>query len=185
MKIYTRTGDEGTTATFGGDRVSKSHPRIIAYGTVDETNSFIGLARSFAGDLPDSQLLSDLLASVQSDLLVVGADLATPPDSKATATRIAQSHIDRLEAEIDRLEADLEPLKQFILPGGTRTASALHVARTVCRRAERRVVEAGESESISSGAAIYLNRLSDFLFVAARWANKVQGGDEITWSPPS
>ncbi len=181
MKIYTRTGDEGTTALFGGGRVPKTHPRIAAYGTVDETNSFIGLARSLSTGHPEFDRLDELLAAVQEDLFVLGADLATPGDARPSAPRVTMDDVERLEGSIDELEAELPPLKQFILPGGTRTASALHVARTACRRAERLVLAAGESEKLSRAASVYLNRLSDFLFVLARWANRAEGGDERTW----
>lgn len=183
MKIYTRAGDEGTTGLFGGGRVSKTHPRIAAYGTVDETNSFIGLARSLAAAHPESGRLDALLASVQEEMFVLGADLATPADAKARSPRVSDVHVKRLERSIDELEEDLPPLKRFILPGGTPTASALHVARSVCRRAERMVLEAAEEEAVSPLAPVYLNRLSDFLFVLARWANQTEGGREWTWSP--
>lgn len=183
MKIYTRTGDDGTTGLFGGGRVPKHNPRIEAYGTVDETNSFVGLARAHAQSHPQSERLHALLEPVQSELFVLGADLATPAGSRARTTRIDQDAVDRLERAIDDLEADLPALKHFILPGGSLTASTLHVARTVCRRAERLVVEAASQDAISSLAAIYLNRLSDFLFVAARWANLTEGSPEQVWRP--
>lgn len=181
MKIYTRTGDEGTTALFGGDRVSKTDARIAAYGTVDETNSYIGLARSLAANQPGFERLDALLSTIQDELFVLGADLATPSETRATTARVSDQHVARLETSIDSLQDELPELKQFILPGGTPTASVLHVARTVCRRAERLVVAAAESEDISPAATIYLNRLSDYLFVLARWANRLQGGTEHRW----
>lgn len=183
MKIYTRTGDEGTTALFGGERVPKTHPRIRAYGTVDETNSYIGLARAHLGRHDETAEADRILADVQRDLFVLGADLATPHGSKAKAPRITPEHVERLENEIDRLEVDLEPLKRFILPSGSPAGSTLHVARTVCRRAERLVLEASVGEAVSERAAVYLNRLSDLLFVAARWTNMREGIPEDAWEP--
>ncbi|MEX0822509.1 MAG: cob(I)yrinic acid a,c-diamide adenosyltransferase [Rhodothermales bacterium] len=181
MKIYTRTGDQGTTALFGGDRVSKTDARIAAYGTVDETNSYIGLARSLAADQPGFDRLDAHLSTIQNDLFILGADLATPYEARAKTARVGDEHVARLEESIDSLQDELPELKQFILPGGTPTSSVLHVARTVCRRAERLVIAAAESENISPAATIYLNRLSDYLFVLARWANRVQGGTEHRW----
>ena len=183
MKIYTRTGDTGTTALFGGDRVGKNHPRIEAYGTVDETNAYLGLARSLLEDQPGAGRLEPLLARLQDDLFILGADLATPSESRAVVPRIDQAHITRLEEAIDAFEADLPPLKHFILPGGTSVAGMLHVARTVCRRAERLTVAASAEEAISLEATIYLNRLSDLLFVLARWVNRQAGIEEAAWKP--
>ncbi len=183
MKIYTRTGDTGTTALFGGDRVGKNHPRIEAYGTVDETNAYLGLARSLLEDQPGAVRLEPLLARLQDDLFILGADLATPSESRAVVPRIDQAHITRLEEAIDAFEADLPPLKHFILPGGTSVAGMLHVARTVCRRAERLTVAASAEEAISLEAAIYLNRLSDLLFVLARWVNRQASIEEAAWKP--
>ena len=183
MKIYTRTGDTGTTALFGGDRVGKNHPRIEAYGTVDETNAYLGLAQSLLEDQPGALRLEPLLARLQDDLFILGADLATPSESRAVVPRIDQAHITRLEEAIDAFEADLPPLKHFILPGGTPVAGVLHVARTVCRRAERLTVAASAEEAISLAAAIYLNRLSDLLFVLARWVNRQAGIEEAAWKP--
>ena len=183
MKIYTRTGDTGTTALFGGDRVGKNHPRIEAYGTVDETNAYLGLARSLLEDQPGAVRLEPLLARLQDDLFILGADLATPSESRAVVPRIDQVHITRLEEAIDAFEADLPPLKHFILPGGTSVAGMLHVARTVCRRAERLTVAASAEEAISLEATIYLNRLSDLLFVLARWVNRQASIEEAAWKP--
>jgi len=183
MKIYTRTGDRGDTGLFGGNRVSKAHARIEAYGAVDETNALLGMARAFASEHPAAGRLDSLLAALQDDLFVAGSDLATPLDSKAAVPRLAAAHIERLEKEIDCLEEELAPLKNFILPGGIPIASILHVARTTCRRAERRVVAAAACESLNEAALAYLNRLSDYLFVLARWANSAAGGKENVWKP--
>ena len=185
MKVYTRTGDDGTTGLFGGDRVAKSHPRIAAYGTVDETNAVLGLARAhLAGlDSTGSQDLAALLARLQEELFVCGGDLASPHDTKYPVPRIEQRHVDALEADIDRLEEGLAPLKHFIMPTGTPAAAALHLARTVARRAERLVVELAALEPISTPAATYLNRLSDLLFVMARAANAAENVAETEWIP--
>ncbi len=183
MKIYTRTGDTGTTALFGGDRVRKDHPRIDAYGTVDEANSHLGLARALLADQPGGARLEPLLARLQGELFVLGADLATPPEARAAVPRIEAHHVAQLERDIDTFEADLPPLKHFILPGGTQPASTLHVARTVCRRAERLTVEAAAREAVGPQTVVYLNRLSDLLFVLARWANRQAGVEEAPWKP--
>lgn len=179
MKVYTKTGDDGTTGLFGGDRVRKDHTRIEAYGTVDEANAFVGIARS-AG--PEDRL-TDLLERIQGEMFVVGADLATPAKAKPVVPRVRPEFVERLESDIDSLEEDLSPLKTFILPGGTSRATALHAARTVCRRAERSVITAMEHEEIDPMVSIYLNRLSDFLFVAARWANHAGGVADTPWMP--
>lgn len=182
MKIYTRTGDEGTTALFGGDRVPKDHPRIAAYGTVDETNSYIGVALAHLSSAPGEDRLAPLLTRLQDDLFVLGADLATPVDAKPVVPRIDGGHITRLEQVIDDFEADLPPLKHFVLPGGTPAGAMLHVARTTCRHAERLAVKAGREAPVNQHAAVYLNRLSDLLFVLARWANHEAGTPESYWS---
>lgn len=155
----------------------KNSPRIEAYGTVDELNSSIGFVRS----QKVSDLAQEHLEQIQNDLFILGADLATPSDSKANIQRIDVPHITRLEHWIDELETHLDPLRYFILPGGTPGASALHIARTVCRRAERCLVTAKSSEVISSESEIYLNRLSDYLFVLARFENKHAGVNETLW----
>jgi cob(I)alamin adenosyltransferase len=183
MKIYTRTGDSGTTGLFGSDRVAKTHPRINAYGTVDETNSFIGLARSFLNAHPERERVHTILERIQGELFTLGADLASPSESKGAVPRISLEHVRLIEEDIDSLEEELPPLKQFILPGGNEPASALHVARTVCRRAERLVFEASATEAISQAVSIYLNRLSDLLFVLARWVNFRGGTAETKWTP--
>ena len=180
-RIYTRSGDAGTTRLATGASVSKSNRRVEAYGGVDETNACIGMARAA---LVDDTLLDAILARIQNELFDLGADLATPtrPDETVGASlRILDSQVARLEAEIDTMNAELPALVSFVLPGGTPAAAALHLARTVCRRAEReavRLIEAGEP--VSPPALRYLNRLSDLLFVAARWANG-RGASEVFW----
>lgn len=184
MKLYTRTGDAGTTALFGGARVSKHHPRIEAYGTLDELNAVLGLALAA---MTDERLapLAETLVQVQHDLFVAGADFATPLDAKPFVPRIAGADVVRLEAAIDRFDGEVPPLRQFILPGGSEAAARLHVARTVCRRAERLALQAGELEAFNREALVYLNRLSDLLFAAARWANHAVGVDDVAWQAPS
>lgn len=179
MKIYTKKGDSGNTSLFGGQRVSKSTERIEVYGTVDELNSFVGLAASY--NL--SEKGTEYLRKVQELLLVLGADLATPPSSETRIARIAESDIEFLEDAIDEMEEDLETLKNFILPGGAQSGATLHVARTVCRRAERAAVACKKTDEISDETLKFLNRLSDFLFVIARYENKHQGIREETWQP--
>jgi cob(I)alamin adenosyltransferase len=183
MKIYTRTGDQGTTGLFGGGRVAKTHGRIAAYGTVDEVNSFVGLALAHMSGTERAAPVRRILIDIQTDLFVLGADLATPSKSKAEVPRVTQEHVARLEREIDRLENDLETLKRFILPGGSQAGATLHVARTVCRRAERLVLKAAADNDVNEISAVYLNRLSDLLFVAARWTNKLEGKQESPWVP--
>ncbi|MES3631157.1 MAG: cob(I)yrinic acid a,c-diamide adenosyltransferase [Longimonas sp.] len=182
-KIYTRTGDDGTTALFGGDRVGKGHPRIRAYGTVDEVNALVGVARAHLPETEATAPLQSIFQTLQEDLFVVGADLATPENAKPVVPRITEAHIKTVESHIDTLNEDLEPLKHFILPGGSPAAAALHNARTVCRRAERLSVEASASTPLNEHALVYLNRLSDLLFVMARWANHAAGVSEHTWVP--
>jgi cob(I)alamin adenosyltransferase len=180
MKIYTRTGDSGATGLFGGERVAKTHPRVEAYGAVDELNACVGLAAAGCGDAA----LAARLTQVQARLFDVGADLATPPGAGASAwlTRVPDAWVADLESEIDAMEAELAPLTSFILPGGTPASAALHLARTVCRRAERRVVGARSAgEDVSDAVAVYLNRLSDWLFVAARLANARAGVPDVPW----
>ncbi len=185
-RIYTRTGDAGTTRLSTGAAVSKANLRVEAYGAVDETNACLGLARLYtpAQPHPDTPDLDLMLARVQNELFDLGADLSTPPradEAPGSVLRILDSQVARLEGEIDALNAALPPLASFVLPGGTPAAAALHLARTVCRRAERdavRLVEAGEP--VSGPAMRYLNRLSDLLFVAARFAND-RGAAEVFW----
>jgi cob(I)alamin adenosyltransferase len=182
-RIYTRKGDDGSTALVTGERVAKSSPRVAAYGTVDETNAVVGMARLHTAAEP---VLDAMLARIQNDLFDLGADLATPEGAelKWEPLRVVQSQVDRLEAEIDELNAELEPLKSFVLPGGSAAAAHLHLARTVSRRAEREMVEviAAEPGAISDVALAYVNRLSDFFFVAARWVND-RGRADVLWVP--
>lgn len=182
MKIYTKTGDDGETGLFAGPRVRKDDLRIEAYGEVDELNSVLGIVR---GATPPADI-DQLLDRIQNELFAVGAELATP-DPAAHGTRlIGEPHIAALETAIDRHEATLPLLRQFILPGGTRAASALHLARTVCRRAERRVVALRHQPhvTVSNDLVVYLNRLSDLLFVLARAANAAENRPDVPWTKP-
>ncbi|SRR5258706_5383356 len=183
-KIYTRTGDKGDTGLVGGSRVSKDSPRIWAYGTVDELNSVIGLARAFNAEEKStgSGRLDAELAQVQNHLFNLGAELATlPKDFRSGMPRVEQEHITALEKLMDELNGELGPLKEFILPSGSRTAAALHVGRTICRRAERFCVRLSREEAVGEYVVPYLNRLSDALFVLARWANSRRGVKETFW----
>ena len=172
MKIYTRTGDRGETSLFGGARVPKNDSRIDAYGTIDELNSQLGVVLGIEAN--------DQLLAVQRDLFEIGAHLASPGTSRFTG--VPQSRIDELERGIDAMEAELAPLKSFILPGGTPAAAQLHVARTVCRRAERLVVALHDDDPATQSSIAYLNRLSDYLFVAARFANHQRGVEDVPWT---
>ena len=184
-RIYTRTGDDGTTALGSGARVRKDNLRVAAYGTVDETNATIGVARlHLVSGLPAVDLK---LARVQNDLFDLGADLCVPDRGEKLPyepLRMTAAQVKRIESDIDELNAGLKPLRSFVLPGGTAAAAHLHVSRTVCRRAERLIVElaAQEGEHVGEGAIAYINRLSDFFFVASRWAN-AQGPGDILWVP--
>jgi cob(I)alamin adenosyltransferase len=181
MKIYTKTGDRGDTGLFGGGRVAKSHPRVEAYGDVDELNAAIGMALAIE-KLPR---IDDVLTPIQTDLFAIGALLATPDLVKMRQhlekANIDEARVAQLERAIDACDAELEPLKAFVMPGGTPKAASLHVARTVCRRAERRVVLLAQETEIPELVVIYLNRLSDLLFTLARLANKLGAGGETTW----
>jgi cob(I)alamin adenosyltransferase len=179
-KIYTRTGDKGSTRLASGAPVPKWSLRVEAYGAVDETNSAIGVARlATASDL----VLDALLARIQNDLFDLGADLATPDGPHAAqALRIQHAQVDRLEREIDMLNGDLAPLTSFVLPGGSAAAAHLHMARTICRRAERSIAHLANEETVNPDALSYANRLSDLLFVAARWANE-RGAGDVLWVP--
>ena len=186
MKIYTRTGDEGETGLFGGPRVRKDAPRVEAYGAVDELNAAIGAAAALLPGGADDPLAAPL-REAQSALFDLGGELATPAArERAAAGKVAPlvhaEAIAGLEERIDALEAELEPLTQFVLPGGAPAAAALHLARTICRRAERRAVALAASEPVSGEALRYLNRLSDYLFVAARDVNRRAGVAEPRWS---
>lgn len=181
MKIYTRTGDEGQTGLFAGPRVSKDDVRIEAYGAVDELNAVIGWAR--AEGLPAD--IDAWLNNVQNELFAVGSELATPEPGKHGTAMLGEQHTGALERAIDKLEEELPPLRVFILPGGGKAAAVLHVARTVCRRAERRVVTLAAQQPIDGRLVRYLNRLSDFLFVVARAANSRQQLPDVPWEKPT
>lgn len=177
-KIYTRGGDAGETSLGDGSRVSKLDGRIEAFGTVDELNAALGVV--LAGDVPDE--LRGVLARVQNELFDVGADLSVPAAVEGRL-RVDQSLVDRLEHDCDRFNADLPELRSFVLPGGTEAAARLHVGRTICRRAERDVLRAAKEHELGPLVAVYLNRLSDLLFVLARAANALAGQDEPLWKP--
>ena len=182
-KIYTRTGDDGSTGLVDGSRLSKNDIRVRAYGDVDETNSVIGLVRLHL----ENRNLDAMLSRIQNDLFDLGADLATPLPKEGEADseyalRMVDAQATRLEEELDALNSDLEPLTSFVLPGGSPPAAYLHQARTVCRRAERVCVALAAEQPINPAALTYLNRLSDFLFVAARWCND-QGDTDVKWVP--
>jgi cob(I)alamin adenosyltransferase len=181
-RIYTKTGDTGETGLGDGSRVPKTHPRVVAYGTVDELNSVLGLA-VVNGQLPED--IARLIQSIQNDLFDVGADLCVPPyegENPETSLRVVASQVDHLEKSIDKFNERLQPLKSFILPGGTPAAAHLHLARTVCRRAEITVVAIPAAESINAQVVCYLNRLSDLLFVLARICND-EGRADVLWTP--
>lgn len=180
MKIYTKTGDKGETSLFGAGRVSKDNIRIEAYGTVDELNSFIGLAITET----KSDEVKQTLIKIQNQLFNLGSDLATPDeiDSKnISIPRITQEDYKYIEQQIDFFSEKLDELKYFILPGGTKSSAILHIARTICRRAERRVVALNNTVKINSNIIIFLNRISDLLFVLARYENKISGINDIKW----
>ena len=184
-KIYTRGGDAGATSLGSGERIPKHALRITAYGNVDETNAVIGMARIHLAGKP--AVVEVMLARIQNDLFDLGADLTVPERGAAVgkpALRITQAQVDRLEKEIDLLNDELQPLRSFVLPGGTAGAAALHMARTVCRRAERGIVElaAQPDEPVSEAALKYINRLSDLLFVMSRYAND-RGAGDVLWVP--
>ncbi len=177
-RIYTRTGDDGTTALASGERRKKYDLRVEAYGTVDETNAAIGIARLHTGS---ERPLDDMLGRIQNDLFDLGADLCLPGDERL---RVSDAQVARLEGDIDLLNKDLKPLQSFVLPGGSAAAAYLHLARTICRRAERLIVELGDrdGERISPPVVKYMNRLSDFLFVASRHVNG-KGARDVLWVP--
>ena len=184
-RIYTRTGDAGETALGNGERLSKANIRIAAYGTVDETNALLGVVRLHMASL---EKLDAMLARIQNELFDLGADLCVPDRGTKLEwepLRILPKQYERLEHEIDELNAGLAPLRSFVLPGGHAAAAHLHQARTVCRRAERLIValQASKGEHVSEGAVAYINRLSDFFFVASRWVNAAAGAGDILWVP--
>ena len=182
MKIYTKTGDKGDTGLFGGERVSKASDRIDTYGTVDELNSFIGLAVT---EVLDSEV-KELLIKIQNQLFVLGSDLATPineKNDKLKIQRVTSKFYEDIEAAIDHFDARLEALQNFILPGGSKSASLLHVCRTISRRAERKAVALNDKVKIGGNIIIFLNRLSDLFFVLARYENKCSKIHDIKWTP--
>jgi cob(I)alamin adenosyltransferase len=181
MSIYTRTGDSGHTGLFGGGRVPKNHPRVAACGTVDEVSSLLGWAATQA----ITGLVRERLGTLQHDLFAIGAELATPPSrdgrTRPSTPDLPSGRVQEMERWIDEAEEELSPLKDFILPGGSAGAAALHVARTVCRRAEREVVALGTDDPIHQSVVAYLNRLSDLLFTLARLDNRRAGVDDVVW----
>jgi cob(I)alamin adenosyltransferase len=182
MRIYTKSGDTGETSLFGGQRVSKDSPRVEAYGAVDELNAALGLACAFVQD----EQVGKILTSLQEDLLALGTDLATPQGKEGAKAatfvpRVTPEQVARLEKVIDAVESQLPPLSSFVLPGGVPAAAFLHLARTVCRRAERRAVALSRQETVNEQILIYLNRLSDLLFVLARLVNHQAGVEERLW----
>lgn len=186
MKIYTKTGDKGETALYGGTRVSKASARVESYGTIDELNSFIGFAKT---EISDGKVLNQL-RKIQFDLFTLGSESATPTDKLTLANgqsrltlMISEKEIEELENWMDEFETELEPLQYFILPGGGKSATSLHICRTVCRRAERSLVFLNESEEVRPELIKYLNRLSDYLFVLARFVSKINGETEEYWNP--
>ncbi len=184
-KIYTKTGDDGTTGLGNGERRKKYDPRVAAYGSVDEANAAIGMARLYTKE--NQPELDTMLQAIQNDMFDLGADLATPEGDKPPEyepLRIISSQVERIENDIDRLNGELEPLRTFVLPGGSPAAANLHLARTIARRAERQIVELSEnkSEKINNQALVYINRVSDFLFVAARYVNDCGTKDDL-WVP--
>jgi len=180
MKIYTKTGDEGTTGLFGGDRVSKSSPRIAAYGDIDELNAVLGVVIAHA----QQSIVQTTLRQIQHHLFILGAQLASPK-TDPKIERITAAHIDFLERQIDVMTESLPPLKHFILPGGSKTSAHLHLARTVCRRAERSIVYLSSipQEPVDNWVMMYVNRLSDFLFVFSRLVNQLESVQDIEWVP--
>jgi|SRR5919108_1239576 cob(I)alamin adenosyltransferase len=185
-KVYTRVGDKGETGLVGGKRVPKDSPRIEAYGTIDELNSIVGLARVFNEENLDAgdahQFLDGVLCQIQDELFDLGSELATPPEFfQEGMYRVSVKEIERIEKLIDQCQKDLEPLKSFILPGGGRVGAYLHQCRTVCRRAEREILRLSRAEEINHDAIKYMNRLSDLFFVLSRWISKQTGEQEYLW----
>jgi cob(I)alamin adenosyltransferase len=183
MKIYTKGGDKGETGLFGGERVPKNSIRIEAYGTIDELNSFISLVLQEA----KSEDVKELLNTVQNQLFTVGSDLATPvneKNQKYKVPRVPKEFFEYAEKQIDKFDAELEPLQNFILPGGTKAACLLNICRTICRRAERKVVRLNASSEVGENVLIFLNRLSDLFFVLARYENMISGIPDTIWKNP-
>lgn len=185
-RVYTRTGDTGNTGLVGGKRVPKDTPRIEAYGTIDELNSIVGLARAFNEEKLDEgdahQFLDTVLRQIQDELFDLGSELATPPEFfQEGMYRVSENEVKKLEQVIDECQKELEPLKSFVLPGGGRIGAYLHQCRTVCRRAEREILRLSRAENISEWPLKYVNRLSDLFFVLSRWISKKTGKDEYLW----
>jgi cob(I)alamin adenosyltransferase len=185
-KVYTRTGDKGETALVGGKRVAKDSPRIDAYGTIDELNSIVGLARVFNEESLDAgeahRFLDEVLCQIQDELFDLGSELATPAEFfQEGMYRVGDAEIKKLEQLIDKCQEDLEPLKSFILPGGGRIGAYLHQCRTVCRRAEREILRLSRTEDVNASTIKYVNRLSDLFFVLSRWIAKQTGEPEYLW----
>ena len=187
MKLYTGTGDDGSTGLFGSERLGKDHPRVEAYGCVDELNAHIGLAAAgcvdACGSGGDLARLGSILGLLSARLFTVGADLATPAEEAhgSKITRTAARDVTEIEGWIDEIDADNRPMKNFVLPGGTELAARLHVARTVARRAERRVVNLTRMDTVTPEVVVYLNRVSDLLFAMARAANRIKGVQDVEW----
>ncbi len=188
MKLYTKSGDDGTTGLFSGARVSKDHPRIESYGTIDEFNATLGLCAS-ACEARNKlhQRLLEIFVSLQSRMFDIGADLATPEgaNNESKIQRILAEHVSEVELWIDEIDSKNTPLTAFVLPGGTELASRLHLARTICRRAERQMIHLGHTEPVGIWLIMYVNRVSDFLFAAARLVNKDAGIQDVIWMPSS
>jgi len=185
-RVYTRLGDKGETALVGGKRVPKDSPRIVAYGTIDELNAIVGLARTFNAERLDEgehhRRLDEMLRRIQNELFDLGSELATPPDAEYEGMfKMAEPQVTALERLMDQCQEELEPLRSFTLPGGGRVNAFLHQARTVCRRAEREILRLSRAEPINEWALRYVNRLSDALFVLSRWAAKRMGEKEYLW----
>jgi cob(I)alamin adenosyltransferase len=185
-RVYTRTGDKGQTALVGGQRVAKDSPRIIAYGTIDELNAIVGIARTFnaerMGEGEHHRRLDEVLRRIQNELFDLGSELATPPAAEYEGMfKVAEPQVTALERLMDQCQEDLEPLRSFTLPGGGRINAFLHQARTVCRRAEREILKLSRTEPINEWALRYVNRLSDVFFVLSRWAAKRMGEQEYLW----
>lgn len=186
-RVYTRGGDAGQTSLATGDRIGKDDLRVESYGTVDELNAVIGVARACLAGMADraaGEELDGVLERIQSELFQVGAELASPDPTTLTITRVGAAEVERLEGHIDRFNGDLKPLEEFVLPGGGPCGARLHHARVVCRRAERRVVALSREVEIAAGVLKFLNRLSDLLFVSARWACLRAGEREVMWQRP-
>ncbi len=186
MKLYTRSGDDGTTGLFGGGRVGKDHPRVDAYGTVDELNACLGMVSAACDpERPVEGRFVEIIAEAQSWLFDIGADLATPEGNaqEDRVLRIGDAEVEVVERWIDEIEERNEPMRSFVMPGGSELAARLHLARTVCRRTERRMVALAHTEPVSEGAVRYMNRLSDLLFAMSRLANRDRGVEDVPWIP--